>query len=253
MPMNTCVIVTGGASGIGKSVAEALGEEGHRVVIGDMNEEGGRAVAEEIGGFFVRVDLRARESCRNLVDEAVKECGGVDILVNNAGFQYVAPLEEFPEEKWDELLGVMLRAPFLLTKYVWPSMKSQGWGRVVNIASVHGLVASPNKVGYISAKHGLIGLTRAAALEGGEHGITVNALCPAFVRTPLVENQIADLAKNHGIPEEEVVEKVLLKSVAIKKAIEPREVADLVLYLCSDKASSVTGACWTIDVGWTAT
>ena len=250
--MRRCAIVTGGASGIGRAVAEGLSDEGHQVVIGDVQEERGRAVAEGINAHFIKVDLVDCESCQRLVEETVKECGRVDILVNNAGFQHVAPLEEFPEEKWDELLSVMLRAPFLLTKYVWPSMKSQGWGRVVNIASVHGLVASLNKVGYVSAKHGLIGLTRAAALEGGEHDITVNALCPAFVRTPLVEKQIPDLARNHGMAEEEVVEEVLLKTVAIKRAIEPKEVADLVVYLCSEKAASVTGACWTIDAGWTA-
>ena len=151
-----------------------------------------------------------------MVDATVREYGRIDILVNNAGFQYVSPLDAFPEEKWDQMLSVMLTAPFLLTKYVWPYMKEQQWGRVVNIASIHGMVASANKVGYISAKHGLIGLTRTAALEGGGHGITANALCPAYVRTPLVEDQIANQAKTHKIRKEEVVEKIMLKSAAIK-------------------------------------
>ena len=187
-----------------------------------------------------------------MIEAAVEELGGIDILVNNAGFQYVKPLEDFPEIEWEEMLQVMLTAPFLLTKYAWPHMKKRNWGRVVNIASIHGLVASPNKVGYTSAKHGLLGLTRTAALEGGAHGITVNALCPAYVRTSLVENQIADQAQVHDLEQDEVVEKIMLKSAAIKSIIEPDEISSLVLYLCSDRASSITGACWTIDCGWTA-
>ena len=250
--MKRCAIVTGGASGIGKSVAEALSQEDHQVVVADINEESGCVVAEKAGGYFVKVDLTERESCRNLIDAAVKEYGRIDILVNNAGFQHVSPLEEFPEDKWDQMLSVMLTAPFLLTKYAWPYMKRQEWGRVVNMASIHAMVASPNKIGYISAKHGLLGLTRGAALEGGSHGITVNALCPAYVRTPLVENQISDQAKTSKISEAEVVEKIMLKSAAIKKIIEPKEVAGLVLLLCSDSGASITRACWTIDCGWTA-
>lgn len=250
--MKKCAIVTGAASGIGKAVAEALSQEGHGVVIADMNEKDGLSLAEKIGGYFVRSDLSERESCRHLVDAAIEKYGNVDILVNNAGFQHVSPLEEFPEDKWDKMMKVMLTAPFLLTKYVWPYMKKQEWGRVINIASIHGMVASPNKAGYISAKHGLIGLTRTAALEGGAHGITINALCPAYVRTPLVENQIADQARVHNLNEDEVIEKIMLKSAAIKRIIEPNEIASLVLYLCSDSAASITGSSWTIDCGWTA-
>jgi len=250
--MTKCAIVTGGASGIGKAIAEALAQEGHRVVVADVNEEQGLSVAEEVAGYFVQVDLSERASCRHLVDATVREYGRIDILVNNAGFQHVSPLDAFPEEGWDQMLSVMLTAPFLLTKYVWPYMKNHKWGRVVNIASIHGMVASPNKVGYVAAKHGLIGLTRTAALEGGAHGITVNALCPAYVRTPLVEKQIADQAKTHNIPEEDVVDKIMLKSAAIKRIIEPTEVASLVLFLCSDSGASITGAAWTIDCGWTA-
>jgi len=250
--MKKCAIVTGAASGIGKAVAEALAREGHDVVVADVNEEQGLAVAEKISGHFVKADLSQRESCRQLVDAAIEEYGRVDILVNNAGFQHVSPIEEFPEEKWDQMLSVMLTAPFLLTRYAWPHMKKQGWGRVVNMASIHALVASPNKAGYTSAKHGLIGLTRTAALEGGSCGITVNALCPSYVRTPLVEGQIADQAKANNIPEDEVIAKIMLKSAAIKNIIDPEEIADLVVFLCSDKGRSVTGAAWTIDCGWTA-
>jgi len=250
--MERCALVTGAASGIGRSVAEALSREGHAVVVADRNREQGAAVARQIGGVWVEVDLSERESCRGLIEAAIAACGRIDILVNNAGFQHISPLGEFPEDRWDEMLKVMLTAPFLLTRYAWPHMCRQGWGRIVNVASIHGMVASPNKVGYVSAKHGLIGLTRTAALEGGAHGITVNAICPAYVRTPLVENQIEAQAAAHGIPAEEVVEKVLLESAAVKRLIEPEEIASLVLYLCSDRAASITGANWTIDGGWTA-
>ncbi|MBT4498520.1 MAG: 3-hydroxybutyrate dehydrogenase [Gemmatimonadetes bacterium] len=250
--MKRVAIVTGAASGIGRAVAEALSREGHELVVADRDGEQGSAVAEQIGGLFVEVDLVERASCRRLVDTAVEAYGGVDILVNNAGFQHVSPLDEFPEDTWDDMIGVMLTAPFLLTRYVWPHMRERGWGRVVNMASIHGLVASANKIGYISAKHGLLGLTRTAALEGGEHGITVNAICPAYVRTPLVENQIAAQAEAHQIDESEVVEKILLESAAVKRLIEPEEIAGLVVYLCSELAASVTGAEWKIDGGWTA-
>jgi len=250
--MKKCAIITGGASGIGKAIVEALSQEGHDVVVADRDSEAGNSVATTHDGLFVWADLARESSCRELIDKTISHYGRVDILINNAGFQHVAPLEDFPEDKWQTMLSLMLTAPFLLTKYVWPSMKKQGWGRIVNIASIHALVASPNKVAYTSAKHGLIGLTRTAALEGGAHGITVNALCPAYVRTPLVEDQISNQAKVHQIPEDEVIEQIMLKPAAIKKIIEPREIADLTAYLCSDKGSSVTGACWTIDCGWTA-
>ena len=250
--MKKCAIVTGGASGIGKSIAEALSREGNSVVVADINKQDGESVAESVQGCFLETDLSDRDSCRNLVDASLKKYERIDILVNNAGLQHVASLDAFPEDKWDGMLKVMLTAPFLLTKYAWPSMKTQKWGRVINIASIHGLVASPNKAAYVSAKHGLIGLTRTAALEGGSHGITVNALCPAYVRTPLVENQISDQAKTHGVAEEQVIDEILLKSAAVKKLVEPEEVAELVCYLTSEKAAAITGACWTIDCGWTA-
>ncbi|NQZ70805.1 MAG: 3-hydroxybutyrate dehydrogenase [Lentisphaeria bacterium] len=250
--MKKVAIVTGGASGIGKSIAEALSQEGLDVIVADMQEEAGLVVAEAISGVFIKTDLSKRDSCRQLVDQVIRDFGRIDILINNAGFQHVSPIGDFSEDKWDQMLAVMLTAPFLLTKYVWPCMTKQKWGRIINMASIHGLVASPNKAAYVSAKHGLIGLTKAAALEGGEHGITVNALCPSYVRTPLVENQIADLAKENKVDENEVLENVLLKSAAIKNLIEPKEISSLVLFLCSDNGASITGASWTIDCGWTA-
>ena len=245
-------IVTGGASGIGRAVAEALAGRGDRVVIADLNEVEGKEIADTIGGHFVKVDLSLRADCKRLVDETLSHYGGVHMLVNNAGFQHIDPIEVFPEDTWDKMLAVMLTAPFLLTKYVWSSMKAHGWGRILNISSIHGRVASPFKSAYIAAKHGLIGLTRTAALEGGEHGITVNAICPAYVRTPLVESQIAEQARTRGISTEDVVEKVMLEPAAVKRLITPEEVAALVAYLCSDAAGAVTGADWAIDLGWTA-
>jgi len=245
-------IVTGAASGIGLACAERLAADGCEVVLADVNEKAGNEQAKRLGGSFVPVDLSAREGCKTLVEEALKRFGTVHILVNNAGFQHVAPIEEFPEDRWEQMIGLMLTAPFLLTRYCWPAMKRQKWGRVVNIGSIHALIASPFKVGYIAAKHGLVGLTRTAALEGGEHGITVNAVCPAYVRTPLVDNQIADQAAANRMSPEEVVEKVMLAPAAVKRLIEPAEVADFVAYLCSEPAGVITGAALTMDLGWTA-
>jgi 3-hydroxybutyrate dehydrogenase len=172
--------------------------------------------------------------------------------VNNAGIQHVAPLTEFPEAKWRLLIELMLTAPFLLTKAALPGMYERGWGRIVNIGSVHSLRASAFKSAYVSAKHGLLGLTRVTALEGAEHGVTCNCVCPSYVRTALVEKQIADQARVHGIPESEVVEKIMVAEAAIHRLLEPSEVAGYIAFLCSDAASGVTGSAVTIDCGWTA-
>ena len=244
-------IVTGAASGLGKAIAERLAADGAKVVVADISEKGAE-VAAAIGGLFVKGDSAQRADCKALVDAALAKYGTVHILVNNAGFQHVSTIEDFPEDMWDKMQAVMLTAPFLLTRYCWPAMRKQQWGRIVNISSIHGLIASPNKAGYIAAKHGLVGLTKTAALEGGACGITANAICPAYVRTPLVDNQIADQAKTRGIPEAEVVEKIMLEPAAIKRLIEPAEVADFVAYLCSPAAGVITGSALTMDLGWTA-
>ena len=245
-------LVTGAASGIGLAVAESLAGAGCNVVMADVHAEAGEKEAARIGARFVKADLTDAAACKALVDEAVAAFGSVDVLVNNAGIQHVSPVEEFPEEKWDFMIRLMLTAPFLLTKYCWPHMKKNGWGRIININSVHGLRASEFKSAYISAKHGLTGLTKTTALEGGPHGITVNSICPAYVRTPLVDNQIDAQAETHGIAREEVIETVMLKKAAVKRLIEPKEIGEAVLFVCSDAASCMTGTALTIDCGWTA-
>ena len=245
-------IVTGGASGIGLACAERLAADGMKVVIADTNEKAGTQHAKRLAADFVMCNLSERAGCRKLVDETLKTHGTVHVLVNNAGYQHVSPIEDFPEDQWERMIALMLTAPFLLTRYCWPAMKKQKWGRVVNIASIHALIASPYKVAYIAAKHGLVGLTRTAALEGGESGITVNAICPAYVRTPLVDNQIADQAKANNMSPAEVIEKIMLVPAAVKRLIEPAEVATFVAYLCSDDAAVITGSALTMDLGWTA-
>jgi 3-hydroxybutyrate dehydrogenase len=248
---NKVAVVTGAASGLGKAIAERLAADGAKVVLADIAASGAH-VAQAIGGVFVHGDSSKRSDCQQLIEQTLKQFGTIHILVNNAGFQHVAPLEEFPEDTWDKMIAVMLTAPFLLTRYAWPAMKAQRWGRVININSAHGLVASPFKSAYVSAKHGLIGLTRAAALEGGEFGITVNAICPAYVRTPLVDSQIADQARTRGIAPEQVIEKIMLEPAAVKRLIEPHEVADFVAYLCGPTGDVFTGAALAMDLGWTA-
>ena len=238
-------IVTGAASGIGLATAEMLAKEGARVVLADINEAQLEAVSAKIGADALAVDLSKREGCRELADYTMKQHGRIDILVNVAGIQNVAAVEDFPEERWDFMISLMLTAPFLLTKYAWPSMRQNGWGRVINLNSIHGLVASEFKSAYVSAKHGLMGLTKTAALEGGPCGITVNSICPAYVRTPLVDNQIEAQAQNHGISKEEVVSKIMLQKAAIKTMLEPETIAAAVKFLCSDAAARQADAALT--------
>lgn len=245
-------LVTGGASGIGKATAQALADTGHNVMIADINQNEGEEAAAEIGCSFAQADLSTREGCRETIDQTADHLGNVQILVNNAGFQHIDSIEDYPEDTWDRLQALMLTAPFLLMKYAWPGMREAGWGRVVNVSSVHGLIASPFKASYIAAKHGLIGLTRAGALEGGPQGITVNAVCPGFTRTPLTEGQIDDLARSMNVSPEEALEQSMLAPAAIKRALEPQEVADVICYLTSERAGGITGATWQVDLGWTA-
>ncbi|HAE92221.1 3-hydroxybutyrate dehydrogenase [Tissierella praeacuta] len=245
-------IVTGAASGIGLAVAEAFSKDGAKVIMADINEERLGNESERINADYFKVDLSTRKGCKSLVDYTLDKYSKVDILINVAGIQTVSPIEDFSEDKWDFMINLMLTAPFLLTKYVWSSMKKQRWGRIINLNSIHGLVASEFKVAYVSAKHGLSGLTKTAALEGGPHGITVNSICPAYVRTPLVDNQIDAQATSHGISREEVIEQVMLQKSAVKKLIEPETIADVAKFLCSNAGEHITGSTLTIDGGWTA-
>ena len=246
-------LVTGAASGIGRAIATDLSMHGARVLLADLNAEDGQAAAKTIlGSIFQRADVSSRTDCRALVDRANSEWGGVDILVNNAGLQHVAPIEDFPEDRWEQLVRIMLFGAFYLMRYAIPHMYERRWGRIVNISSLHGLVASPHKSAYVSAKHGLNGLTKTVALEAADKGVTVNAVCPSYVRTPLVEKQIADQARVNGISEESVVRDIMLAPAAIKRLLEPEEVAAYVSFLCSDAAAGITGAEQVIDCGWTA-
>jgi 3-hydroxybutyrate dehydrogenase len=246
-------LVTGGASGIGWAIARRLDNNGATVVVADLDEDAGAAVAATLArGSARRTDVGDPADCRSLVSWIEQQHGALDILINDAGFQHVAPLVDFPDQQWDAMVRVMLTGPFQLTKAALPGMIDRGWGRIVNMGSIHSLVASPNKVGYITVKHGLLGMTRATAIEAGPHGITANLVCPAFTRTPLVERQIGDQARMLGIPIEDVVDQVMLAPMAVRRLIEPEEVAEVVAFLCSDAARSITGTTQLVDGGWTA-
>ncbi|MFJ2535487.1 3-hydroxybutyrate dehydrogenase [Microbacterium maritypicum] len=238
-------LVTGGASGIGAACAREFASAGARVTVADVDREAAEALATEIGGQAWCVDL---SDLGALADARID----VDILVNNAGVQHVSPIEDFAPERFSFILRLMLEAPFLLIRAALPGMYDRGFGRVINVSSVHGLRASAYKSAYVAAKHGLEGLSKVTALEGGPRGVTSNCIDPGYVRTPLVEKQIADQARVHGIPEEEVLANVMLTESAIKRLVEPSEVASLALWLAGDTAGMVTGASYTIDGGWSA-
>jgi 3-hydroxybutyrate dehydrogenase len=239
-------LVTGAASGIGRAVAERLQAEGMDVLSVDLRPD------KDGPGTPYEADLTDAQANEASVQEALNRFGRLDVVVANAGIQHVSPIEEFPVEKWNTIIALLLTSPFLLARHSWPALKASKSGRFIAIASVHGLVASPYKAAYVSGKHGVVGLCKTLALEGADHGITANAVCPAYVRTPLVEKQIADQARAHGLPEEEVLEKVILQPHAVKQLIEPSEVAGVVAFLAGPEGKMFTGAPITLDQGWTA-
>jgi 3-hydroxybutyrate dehydrogenase len=245
-------LVTGGASGLGQAIAERLAAGGARVAVVDRDAAGGERIAAAIGGIAVSADLTEPGAVDAVMAAVQERLGDPLIVVNNAGYQSIAAIPDFDPDRWRHMLELMLTVPFLFTRAAWAGMAGAGWGRIVNMASTHGLVASPYKSAYISAKHGLVGLTRTTALEGGSVGITANAICPGYSNTPLVMGQIADQARTLGIPEDEVIERVFLAPAAVRRLVEPSEVAEIAAWLCTDAATSVTGTAIPIDGGWTA-
>ena len=252
-------LVTGSTSGIGLAIARALAAEGANLVINGFGEakaiEADRAALEQASGgraLYSAADLTRVEAIEAMMAEAEAELGGVDILVNNAGMQHVAPVDEFPVDKWNLIIALNLSAVFHTTRLALPGMKAKGWGRVINTASAHSLVASPNKSAYVAAKHGVAGFTKAAALETAQSGVTVNCISPGYVWTTLVENQIPDTMKARGLTREQVMNDVLLAAQPTKKFVTVDQVAALALFLCRDEAASMTGANLSMDGGWTA-
>jgi 3-hydroxybutyrate dehydrogenase len=252
-------IVTGSTSGIGLGIARGLAAGGANIMLngfGDAAEI--EAIRADLAGehnikvLYSAADMTKPQDIADMIALAETEFGSVDIMVNNAGIQYVAPIEEFPIEKWDAILAINLSSAFHTTRLALPAMKKQSWGRIVNIASAHALVASPFKSAYVSAKHGIAGLTKTAALEVAEHGITVNAVCPGYVMTPLVEKQIPEQAKARGITEQQVISDVLLAAQPTKRFVTVEELAGVVTFLCTDNAKSITGITLPVDGGWTA-
>ncbi len=252
------VIVTGSTSGIGLGIAHAFAKAGANIVINGLgtaqDNEPVRAAVAAAGTevVFSGANMMKSEAISAMVDQAQSSFGAIDIIVNNVGIQHVSPIEDFPEEKWDAVMALNLTSAFHLTRFVAGAMKQRGWGRIINIASAHSLVASPYKAAYVAAKHGLAGLTKVVALEMAEYGVTCNAISPGYVLTPLVEAQIPDTAKARGITEDEVKRDVLLKAQSTKKFVTVEQVADTALFLCSDAAAQITGSNISVDGGWTA-
>jgi 3-hydroxybutyrate dehydrogenase len=257
MVANKVVLITGAAQGIGYEIGERFAQHGAKVVLTDLNEEGVKKAAatlssQNFDAIGIKADVTNEEDIKNMLDETVQKFGRIDVLINNAGMQYVSPIEEFPTQKFELLLKIMLVAPFLATKYAFPLMKAQKYGRIINMASINGLIGFAGKSAYNSSKHGVIGLTKVAALEGAAHGITVNALCPGYVDTPLVRGQLEDLSKTRNVPLEKVLEEVIYPLVPQKRLLSVEEIADYAMFLASDAARGVTGQAVVIDGGYTA-
>ncbi len=255
---NKTALITGSTSGIGLGIAKHLAAQGANIIMngfGDKDEIEKERIALEahnIKAIYNGADMTKPDQIEDMIKTAHKEFGAIDILVNNAGIQHVAPVEDFPEEKWDAIIAINMTSAFHTIRHTVPLMKKQGWGRIINIASAHGLVASPYKSAYVTAKHGILGLTKTIALEVAQNNITVNAICPGYVKTPLVDNQIADTAKSRGITEEEVINDVLLSAQWTKKFVSIEQIAEITAFLCSNAAENITGSPIKVDGGWTA-
>ncbi len=252
-------LVTGSSSGIGLGIAKCFAEQGMNVLMNgiepaDQVEEERSAIEKEFGvqAVYRQADMTRPAEIRELVAHGESSFGRIDVLVNNAGIQFVSPIDELPEDKWDAIIAVNLSSSFHSIKAALPGMKQRGWGRIINIASAHGLVASPYKSAYVAAKHGIVGITKTVALEAAEHGVTVNAICPGYVWTPLVANQVPDTARARGISEQEVIDNVMLSAQPTKKFVTIEEVAELARFLCGEAAGNITGTTHSIDGGWTA-
>ena len=251
-------LITGSTSGIGLGIASGLATDGVNIVMnglgdaGDIEKQRKAIEAKGVKCVYIAADMTKPDQITAMITQAEKQFGAIDILINNAGIQHVSPIESFPPEKWDAIIAIILSSSFHTIRAALPKMKEKGWGRIINLASAHALVASPYKSAYVAAKHGLAGLTKVVALETAQNNITVNAICPGYVKTPLVDNQIADTAKARGISEEDVVKNVLLAAQWTKKFVGIDDVAAYVKFLCSDSAQNITGAVLSIDGGWTA-
>lgn len=251
------VLITGSSSGIGLALATRFAQQGYNLILNGIEPTAPQNALELAHQFncdylFEPADMRQPEAIRNFVQAGIDRFGSIDVLIANAGIQYVSPIEQFPEEKWNDILSINLSAAFHLAKAVWPGMKEQRFGRIIHMASAHGLTASPFKSAYVASKHGLIGLTKALALEGAEYNITVNAICPGYVHTPIVENQLADQMKAHHMTREEVIEKVMLAKQAVKEFVSVDLIVDMVMLLADERSSTITGTALSVDGGWTA-
>jgi 3-hydroxybutyrate dehydrogenase len=255
--MNKVALITGSTSGIGLGIAKHFAKEGYNIMFHGL-EDNGEEIAKSIGKeykiktSFSNANMLQSEAIENLVQQTVETLGTIHVLINNAGIQFVSPIEEFPNTKYENIIAVNMNAAFYASKAAWPYMKSQKFGRIINISSVHGLRASEYKTAYIAAKHGVIGMTKVLALEGANHNITCNAICPGYVKTPLVEGQIKDQAKAHQMSKEEVVEKVMLKKQAVKEFVPLEAIADMALLLAKDSSATITGTSFALDGGWSA-
>lgn len=256
MVKNKVVLITGAAQGIGYEIAKDFAEQGAKVVLTDLQEDKVKASAEQLIGLGfesigIKCDVTSEEEIVQAIQETVEHYGTLDILINNAGLQYVSSIEEFPTEKFELLVKVMLTAPFIAIKHALPIMKKQGFGRIINMASINGLIGFAGKAAYNSAKHGVIGLTKVAALEAAEHGVTVNAVCPGYVDTPLVRNQLGDLARTRGVELEKVLEDVIYPLVPQKRLLSVKEISGYTIFLCGEGARGVTGQAVVLDGGYT--